>query len=321
MRTRPANPRSGLTLIEISVCTAIGVTLSAMATVAFIQIQKTQSRLLTRLEMHNSARFLYQNMSESLSSLQQDGALWVETTADSGSGNGMVNLTFMRGKLDEHNFTTNSLRWWNGEGDAIYATRCTDLTWCRWQWNQHLQILSTGVCTPVARMFRVQAPWTGPTGNYGSNGQWFLNMPQPLRQAVPYPSATPIGSSAAALGGNRYGSADYRNDISDYQDLCGNLSPVLRNVSGFHLELLMADGSVVDADNTQSQTLGYDGNFVSAQCTPGADGIQPYLKRPVVVRLLIDMTDPQTQLKQSFAFSFRSASILPMVYGTGKYIP
>jgi hypothetical protein len=312
--------RSGMTLIELLSATAISLTLSVLATVSFVQILKAQQRLLTRLEMHNSGRFIYQNMSEGLSSLQPDAAMWLESTADDGTGTGTVSLTFLRGKLDEHGFTTNSCRNWGGEQDAVYQTRCTDLTWCCWKWNQKLQTLSTGECSPP-RQFKILNNWTGPNGNYGSGATWFVNMPQPLRLAMPYPNVMPVGSSAAALSGNRYGSADFKNDISDYQDLTGNLAPVVRNVSNVHIEMLLADGSVIDADNTQSQIFGFDGNFVNAQCTPGANGTQPYLKRPRLIRTLIDMRDPQTGVMQSFSFSYRPANVLPTSYGTGKIIP
>ena len=318
---------AGLTLIELLSASAIALTLSVLASVSFVQILKAQQRLLTRLEMHNSARFLYQNMSDSLSALQPDGAMWLESAADDGSGDGLVTLTFLRGKLDEHDNATNSLRWWGADVNTQYQTRCTDLTWCCWQWNQKLQTLSTGVSS-FPRAFKIVPPWNGPTGNFGSrNGDnWFMNMPQPLRVATPCPGLTPSGSSLAALSGNRYGSPDYTNDTSDYQDLMVNLAPVIRNVTGFHVEMLLADGSVVDADNTQSQTLGYDGNFVNAQCTPGLNGSpapvnpRPYLKRPRLIRTLIDMRDPQTGVTQSFSYSYRPAAILPLSYAIGKTI-
>ena len=51
------------------------------------------------------------------------------------------------------------------------------------------------------------------------------------------------------------------------------------------------------------------------------DGIQPYLKRPRLIRILADMRDPQTGVTQSFTFSFRVANVLPLAYGAGKVIP
>ena len=74
--------------------------------IAFLQIQRILQRTTIRLEMHNSARFLQQSLSEQVGAMQQDGALWVETKADSGAGDGQVSLTFLKGKTDEHDFTT-----------------------------------------------------------------------------------------------------------------------------------------------------------------------------------------------------------------------
>ena len=315
-----ARLRLGMTLIELLTSVTIGVVLATISTVAFIHILKAQTRLLSRLEMHNSARFAYQSMSEEFSALQQDGALWLETTADNGSGNGLVCVTFLHAMLDEHGFTTNSQRWQGGEIDAVYQNRCSDLNWCCWRWNQQARTLATGV-NSLPRQFRINPSWVGPAGDFGSTGCWFVNMPQPLRQAMPYPQVAPIGSSQAALGGNRYGSTDNTNDLSDYQDLSNNLSPILHDVVGFHVEMLLSDGSVVDADNTQTQTLGYDGVLVNGQCLPALNGVQAYLKRPRLIRVLIDMQNPLTGVTQSFSFSFRSANVLPLTYGAGKSIP
>ncbi len=320
MTAPPPRASAGLTLVELLASVSIAVILSTMATVAFVQIQKVQNRLLARLEMHNSARFLYQDLAESLNALQQDGALWLEATADDGSGDGTVTLTFLHGKTDEHGFATNSQRWWNGEVDAVYQTRCTDLDWCCWKWDQKLQTIYTAE-NSLPRYFKIIPKWVGPTGNFGSNGPWYINMPQPLRQATPYQLAAPVGSSQAALSGNRYGSPDNTNDLSDYQDLANHLSPVLRNVTGFHIEMLAADGTVYDADNTATQTIGLDGNLANAQCWAAQDGIQPYLRRPRLIRILADLRDPQTGVTQSFSFSFRVAGILPTAYGAGKGIP
>jgi Tfp pilus assembly protein PilE len=313
--------RAGLTLVELLTATAIALALSVLATVSFMKILKEQQRLTSRLAMHNSARFVYQNMSESLSSLQPDAAMWLESSADDGSGNGTVSLTFLRGKLDEHDFATNSARWWAQEANAEYQTRCTDLTWCCWKWSQQKQTLYSGVCSHP-RAFKLASPWAGPIGNYGNGNTWFMNMPQPLQLADPYPSAGfPAGGSAAALNGNRYGSPDLKNDISDYQDLAGNLAPVMRHVTAFHIEMQLADGSIVDADDSQTTTLGCDGNFVDARCSQGADGALPYLKRPRLIRTLIDLRDPVTGVTQSFSFSYRPTGVLPKSYRSGRAIP
>jgi Tfp pilus assembly protein PilE len=323
---RIASNRNGMTLIELLTSVAICLALSVISTVAFVQVRAVLLRMQIRLEMHNSARFLYQQLSEQISAMQQDGAMWIESTQDDGTHTGQLTITFLKGKADEHDFTTASGNYFTGEQNSVYQNRCTDLTWSAWHWDQKHAILSSGTTSPP-RQFHLASAWKGPHGNYGydstsgNQGTWMANMPQPLRSATPYPAALPAGSSQAALGGNRYGSPDYLNDISDYQDLQNHLSPVLRKVTGCTIELILNDGSVIDADVTQTRILPIDGSFVDAHANPDATGKSAYLKRPRLIRVLIDMTDKVTGISQSFSFSFQPPAMLPLTYPAGNAIP
>jgi len=321
--------RDGFTLIELLTSVTIALALCVLATSAFLHVRGEFDRIHVRLQMHNSARFLYQAMSEHISALQQDAAFWVETTADGGTGSGLVSITFLKGKTDEHEYEGNNGNLVNGGQDyAIYDNRCCDLHWCSWQWRQKDSAIYTGTNTPP-REFGVTTPWPGAQVSYGAgqSDNDFMNMPQPLVQATPYPGPFPPGSgiipgsSQAALSGNRLGTNDFVNDISDYQDLQNQMSPVIRNVTSCIIELVLADGSVVDADNTKNQTLPFDGAFVDGHTSVAADGTTPYLKRPRLIRVLVDMTDPVTKLSQSFSFSFQPPGLLPLVNETGKPVP
>jgi Tfp pilus assembly protein PilE len=317
--TLPRHVRDGITLIELLTSVALGLVLSVLATVSFLQVRGVLQRAQVRLEMHNSARFLSQALSEQFAALQQDGAMWIETTKNDGSANGFVTITFLKGKTDEHDYTTSNGNYWNGEQNAVYQNRCTDLAWSSWKWDQKKAILYTGTNSPP-RQFFIQSPWSGPQGNY--QGIWMANMPQPWRSATPYPAATPIGSSSAALSGNRYGSPDTTHDFSDYQDLLNQMSPVVRNVTGCVFELILDDGSVVDADVTQTRTLPLDGSYVDAHATADSGSSSfPFKKRPRLIRLLIDMTDPVTNISQSFSLSFQPPGMLPLSYPVGSPIP
>jgi hypothetical protein len=302
--------RHALTLIELLTSVSTGLLLTALATVAFLQVRTALLRLHARLEMHDSARLLYQALSEQFSALQQDAATWVESTQDDGSGDGTVGITFLKGKTDEHGYTTSNGDIWNGEQYSVYQNRCCDLEWASWLWDQRRSILSVAANSPP-HQFLLQKSWKGPQGDYGQS-VFFVYMPQPLRMADPYPLAAGAGGSQAALGGNRYGSPDEQNDLSDYQDLKSQMSPALRNVSGFAVELILADGSVVDVSNRQARTVGMDGVFVDGHCAATASGAVPYRGRPRMIRLLIDMTDPQTRLSQSFSFTFQLPGLLPL---------
>jgi prepilin-type N-terminal cleavage/methylation domain-containing protein len=304
----------GFTLIELLTSVTIALVLSVLATVAFLQVRGVLNRMHVRLAMHNSARFLYQSLSEQMNSLQQDAAMWMETSQDDGSGNGQVSITFLKGKTDEHGFTTNQGEMsTGGEEFSVYQNRCCDLAWSSWRWDQHTKILYAGTNSPP-RQFNLASTWAGPNGDYGPNGGgnvYFMNMPQPLQAANPYPQALPLGSSQAALSGNRYGTTDFINDVSDYQNLMNQMSPVIHNVTFFCIQMVLSDGSVVNGDNTQSSTLGFNGNFVDGHVSAAADGSYPFKKRPRLIRMLIDISDPMTKLVQTFSFSFQPPGMLP----------
>ncbi len=324
-------PRSGLTLLELLTSVSIGLMLAVLATVSFLQVRGMLERIRIRLDMHSSARFLYQNIAEQFSSLQQDGAYWIETRKNDGSGDGQISITFLKGKIDEKGFMTrNGSMTTPGEAYGYYMNRCCDLNWSSIRWDQARSALYMG-CSSPPHQFRLNSTWVGPQGDYsygGQTNQWgngcdayFINMPQPLQQAVPYPAATPTGSSQAALSGNRYGSPDLINDLSDYQDLQNQMGPVVRNVTSCVIETIMSDGSVVDADIAQDRTLPYDGSFVDGHVSAAADGTYPYKKRPRLIRLLVDMTDPVTHVSQSFSFSFQPPGLLPSTFPAGNPIP
>ncbi len=311
--------RQGMSLIELLTSVAVCVVLSTLATVVFLQVRGVLQRMHVRLDMHNSARFIHQQLSEQLAALQQDGAMWLESTKDDGSGNGQLTLTFLKGKMDEHDFTNSNGGMWNGETNGVYKTRCTDLTWSCWHWDQKHAVISSGTTSPP-RQFRITTPWNGPNGNYQS--AWMVNMPQPLQSATPYPQAVPAGSSQAALSGNRYGSPDLTNDISDYQDIQNHLALAIRNVTGFTVEMILNNGTVVDAGVSQSKTIALDGSYVNADASsPASNGVYPYKLRPRLIRVLLDMTDPVTGISQSFSFSFQPPCMLPLAYPTQGPIP
>lgn len=310
--------RRGMSLIELLTSVGICMLLSVIATVSFLQVRGILSRMQARVDMHNSARFLHQELSEQLAALQQDGAMWLETVPDDGTGDGQVTLTFLKGKMDEHDFTTSNGSMWYGETNGIYKTRCTDLTWSQWHWDQKHAMVSSGTTSPP-RQTKLQSVWNGPNGNYQQ--AWLVQMPQPLQLAVPYPQAMPVGSSQAALSGNRYGSPDFINDVSDYQDLHDHLAPAFRNVTGFVIEMILNNGTVVDASVANALTLSLDGCYVDADTSTTSQGTNPYKLRPRLIRVLVDMTDPVTGTSQSFSFSFQPPGMLPLTYPTGVPVP
>ena len=119
-------------------------------------------------------------------------------------------------------------------------------------------------------------------------------------------------------GGAQRGTATARltsvNDLSDYQDLEHHqMAPVVRNVTACTLELVMADGTVVDADDHAEPHLALRWQLRRRACRRRQRHGQryPFKKRPRLIRLLVDMTDPVTGVSQSFSFSFQPPGMLP----------
>jgi hypothetical protein len=271
----------------------IGMALAVLATTAFFQVQAIMRRTEARLRMHNSARFLYQALRSDLLALQQDGAMWIETSQDSGAGDGDVRLTFLRGKQDTMDYDV-------AYGYGAYNSVITDLVWTQWKWDQRHRALCCGSSTPV-RTWNVGVDWIAPGPlQVNFKNHHFRNMPQPQRVA---------GTNAATtLDSNRYGSPD-PHDIGDYADLAPRVTPVARDITRFDLEVVLNDGSTVRADTSAARTVPLDGCYVDAR--DPATGTKPNLRRPRLFRVRFEMTDPELKLTQSFSFSFRAPSPLP----------
>jgi hypothetical protein len=282
--------RIGLTLIELLMSVAIGLALSTLATVCFLQARGALARAHSRLEMHNSARLVYQNFADKFSALEQDGALYLETTADGGTGAGKVDLVFLKGKVDDRDFSTNV-------AFGAYINEETDLGWCLLRYDEKRRFLADGVSSPP-RDWICNASWKGPKGDYNSHR--FRNMPQPQRSA---------GSSAAAtLASSKYGSGDVQ-DYGDYTDVTNHLDPFLRNVTAFTVELVGADGSVLTGDVNQTREVPLDGDFVDGTTSPTSG--TSFKSRPVLIRIRFDLTDPVLDFTQTFSFSFQPPGFLP----------
>ncbi len=310
---------SALTLVELLTSVALALLLSVLATTSFIQTRRVLLRMEAESAMHQSARFLYQSFNDSVTALQQDGAMWIESTADSGSGDGTVALTFLKGKADEHDNTAFSDDYTPGEQFGINMTRCTDLTWTAWRYDQKRRLLLTGTSSRP-RQFKSSVPW-GTKLQY--QNAWLANMPQPLQSAAPYAALSPQNSAQAALSGNGYGTGDAVHDLSDWQDLCNNMAPAIRNVTACVFEVILNDGTVVDASTAQSMTRAIDGCWVDGNPTRTGSQNQntPFRQRPRLIRILVDVNDPATGVQQSFSFSVQPPGMLPISYPTLGPIP
>jgi prepilin-type N-terminal cleavage/methylation domain-containing protein len=299
--------RRGFTLIELLSSIAIGLALSVIATSTFFQVLAIMRRTQARLEMHNTARFVFQALRQDLMALEQEGACYIETRADSQPSlppndprhDGEVCLTFLRGKVDNYGYS------YDGEGTGLN----TDLVWTQWKWDQKLRAICSGSNSRV-RSWDNGGTWVSPAGyEYGGfkgSPHSFMIVPEPRRAA---------GADAKTrLDDNAFGSG-HSSDIGDYTDLARRVLPTTRNVTNFALEVVLNDGSTVRADGTATAKKSFDGVFVDGRL-PTAVGAGPppslpHLRRPRLIRIRFDLTDVEAKLSQSFSFSFQAPAPLP----------
>jgi prepilin-type N-terminal cleavage/methylation domain-containing protein len=295
----------GFTLIEVLVSITICLALCGLATSIFFQVRAIMRRTEARLELHNTARFLFESMRRDLMAMEQAGAFYIETTADAhpelppgDSGHtGEIRLTFLRGRLDNQDF--------NPDDDGGGAPR-SDLVWTQWKFDQHITALCTG-SNARARYWRIWKHWIDGSGNdFGQVNQWraghlYMGMPQPRRVA---------GTNAqTTLDDDRF-DKDYDGDVGDYMDLMGHMTPVCRNVSAFQLEAVLAGGKVVNADIGSTKVTALDGEYVDGRVL-GSTSAQPHRFRPRLIRVRFDLTDAESKLTQTFSFSFQPSATLP----------
>jgi hypothetical protein len=290
----------GFTLLEVLTCLGLGLILTVLSTGTFFQVRSVLRRTQARLEMHNTARFIYQSMYADIMCMEQEGAFYVETTADASPGlpvgdqrhTGEIRMTFLKSKTDNNNY--------DAHNDNTLLT--TDLVWTQWKWQQGISAICNGV-NSNNRFWQEWGHWTKNGRDYANangTGKYFMSLPQPRRAA---------GTDAkTTLNDNSFHSGDWQ-DIGDYDDLANNVHPVSRHVSNFDLELEFADGSVLDPSVSQSSIYPYDGVFVDGHVPVAA--APPHLKRPRLFRIRFDLTDPETHLTQTFSFSFLAPGSSP----------
>jgi len=288
--------RQAFTLIEVLTSLALGIVLTVLATSTFLQVRAILRRTQARLEMHNSARFIFQALHSDLLCMQQDGAYFIETTMDANPGlptgdakhTGQVRLTFLKSKIDNNNYDAhNDLNLLN-----------TDLVWTQWSWQQSISALCNGTSS-TSRYWQENGSWKKAGLDYAA-GKYFLNLPQPRRAA---------GTDAkTTLNNNTFSSGDSQ-DIGDYDDLTNNLHPVSRGITSFVLEVVLADGTVIDPSIATAASYPYDGDYVDGHVP--TTQTQPFLKRPRLFRIRFDITDFELHFTQTFSFSFPAPGSLP----------
>lgn len=281
--TRPT--RTAFSLIEILVSLGLLVFLLTLGTQAFVQVRTFTQRLQARQVMHASARVIVERLRSGVASLEQVGALWLRSDDGSGTRPRGVELVFLRGKLDHHDFDRR-------DNYGHYRVDVTDLVWERWRWDADTRNLTCASSSP-SRIFQVQQSWT--QGGIDYRNQWFANLPTPRRQASGGPESIDV---------NAYGSGEPK-DIGDYQDLLRNSVPIAMTCSALRFELVLMDGTVIAADGATTAEHGLDGVLVD-----GTDAAA-IARRPRLLRIGFDLTDDRIHFTESFSFTVQAPGLLP----------
>jgi prepilin-type N-terminal cleavage/methylation domain-containing protein len=315
------------TLVELLVSVAIGLLLTAAAWAGFRHALALAERTEARTELHNSARFLYQALERDLGAAQAHGAAWLITEPAGSQHGGRVRLGFLSAKTDAGDFLP---------GYDIAERNAGDLVWCTWVWTRPVgggpgvlaQARSTGI-PRSHQMVNGQHTWKPPglAAIYDLQAWPFVYLPtprrtlavvaadqQPSQGRVPGYAVVDAGGQRqrdlSALDDQRWGIPGVGWDHGDATDLERNLTPVVPRIEDLRIQLVLADGSVLDGGPSPAAHL-IDGVLMDGgpdvvrrpPLTPGAEqavtATAPDRRRPALLRLMgqlrharVDVTYP-----------------------------
>lgn len=284
MSKRSIGVRGGVTLVEILVSLSLMAFLLTTATVAFAQVRAMTSRVQAKQVLHQNALVIYERLRFEISSLQQNSAMYLR----SNGATGPVELVFLRGKLDDVDFTIND----RFGSDVIVNT---DLVWTRWAWSPDTKVVTNGFSSNE-RNFQITTNWTPGSVNY--KDQIITQLPNPRRIAGTNPEIT--------LEDNAFGSGD-PNDYGDWGDLIRRSVPVATTCSDLRFEIVQMNNAVQTASVDGITNFAVDGLTVDGRLLPNN------VKRPRLIRLRFDLTDESVHLTETFSFSFQPPGMLPQL--------
>lgn len=274
--------RRGFTMIELLVSMALMAFLLTTATYAFTQVKKMTARIQARQTLHNTARIVYERLRFDIDSMHQGTAFYLR----SGGAAGPVELVFMRGKLDNGDFTIE-------DRYGFDTMAVADHVWTRWAWVPDREQIEVSESTGPNRQFQLTShPSVLPAWS-GYLNQYFALKPYPRRLA---------GTGPATLDESSFGTG-HPKDYGDYTDLVRESTPIALNCSDFSVEVILQDGSAIAASASGSSNQAINGILVDGS----ADGE----RRPRLVRLRFTLSDARLDLQETFSFSFLAPGLLP----------
>jgi prepilin-type N-terminal cleavage/methylation domain-containing protein len=284
--------RSGFTLLEVLISTAVAVTMAGISVGAYVQVRKTILRSEALLAMHDRAQGVYNAIYRDLQATMPDCAMVI--AADAGS----VDLVAMRGKEDSFDY------------DPSADNYRSDLVWYEWRWKDGA--LANAHSTPV-RQFTANNRLV--FGRVDYRGMGFINLPQPRRWLDPAQPFATLDDNVYFPDASGASRAD-PTDIGDRADLLRNLAPVAGGVQELALQLVLHDGTVETIDGSAARTLVIPGAWMDGRLAPRLSDPPDYptsaaAKRPELLRLRFTLEDPRIALRQTYSFSFALPGLTP----------
>jgi prepilin-type N-terminal cleavage/methylation domain-containing protein len=308
--------RRAFTLIELMVSIALSMLLVGGAWTMFSQVQRLAKRTQARLQLHATAKSIYESLRRDLTAMQQDCALWLRSPGPSGGATGGIDLVFMTAVADDQGFRLAG----NAVSGDNFIETTTDLVWCRWSWTgvapsgstepwlygRLLYARNAGSRDYRRRQFDTVTPSTGGV-TYPILGYYKYGTPY-----NPQPRRMTAGDDVMGLDDNRWSFNERAGlNIGDWSDLTERLAPVQGVVTACAIELVQ-NGS--DAGGAPLRVTA-DGGSPLAFCARGVrlDGLteaatgistrDEIAQRPSILRIAFTLQDPVTAVSQDFSFS------------------
>lgn len=297
------------TLIEILVAVSLSMLMVSVAWNLFSQTQRVAKRAQARLQLHASAKSVFESLRRELLAMQQHCAFWLESKS---SPQG-VELVFMTAAMDEAGYQMKGS--WSNVAVA-------DLVWSRWRWDgASRRLLSARNLTK--RSWPMDQAVDGVAAN-PLLGSETLRSDIPSALFWPQPRRFTAGDAMSGLDGNRWSLATGTGtavgagrNLGDWSDLGQRLAPVCMGVEALNIEVVLAAKDGSGAPRTRHADGTFDDSFcahgirmdgvASGNVTAAPAAIAGFTdeigERPTLLRLSFTLRDAATDVSIPFSFS------------------
>jgi hypothetical protein len=286
----------------------------AVAWNLFSQTQRVAKRTQARLQLHATAKTVYESLRRDLMTMQQHCATWLTSTA----APGRIDLVFMAAAMDEAGYQMKG-----GWSNVPVA----DLVWVGWRWDAATKSLSSAR-SPSTRQWHLDPTIDGIPANPANLaetlniGPWFPSIPR--IDFWPQPRRFTTGDALSGLDDNRWrlstasgNAVGAARNLGDWSDLQRRFGPVCNGMESCTIELVQAGR---DAGGNL-RTIHADGQSPLDFCAHGIrmDGVASTQvsnapaaivgfadeidERPLLLRISFVLLDAPTAVSIPFSFS------------------